>query len=246
MTFFRKSLFCGVSLQSYSCVVPVKSEPNDIPLNMNALPPGMPVNHSYFAFKEHSDYKGFKVYTKDLTFLLRLLLTSKQSGVLFVESCGQNGSDGSSWQGQFQLDNGVVALCLVRSKTDGQVLFTNEEAVLWLTRQGRLEWHMGEDAQSEDVLLPSLPHYEESRREQPLQEVMQSPLVQSKQSKGIPLRTVRGNTAPVNTFATREQLQVFALVDGRRTIEEIVRLLHKQPDAVIRILQELQTMGFVA
>jgi hypothetical protein len=193
--------------------------------------------------------KDSKVYTKDLTFLLRLLQTSRQSGTLFVESYGPNGSDEAIWQGQFQLANGVVISCLVRNKTDRQVLFIGEEAVLWLTRQGKLEWRMEEGTQTRDVMLPSHPRQEEDRREQPRSEVMesvQSPLVWSKQLRSVPLRTVRGNAAPVGAFASREQLQVFALVDGRRTIEEIVRLLHKQPDAVIRILQDLQAIGFIA
>jgi len=168
--------------------------------------------------------------------------------MLFVEPPGQNGSDASNWQGQFQLNNGVVTSCLVRNKTDGQILFTHEEAVHWLTRQGKLEWRMGEDTQSKDVLLLSPPRYELAQREQQRQETIediQSPLVRSKQLRKIPLRTLRGNSAPVSAFSSREQLQVFALIDGRRTIEEIVRLLHKQSDTVIRILQELQTIGFV-
>jgi hypothetical protein len=190
------------------------------------------------------------VYTKDLSFLLRLLQTSRQSGTLFVESYGPNGSDEAIWQGQFQLANGAVTSCLVCNKADRQVLFVGEEAVLWLTRQGKLEWRMEEGGvQAKDGMPSSYPRYDEDRREQPrseMMEVVQSPLVRSKQLRGVPVRTVRGNAAPVSAFASREQLQVFALVDGRRTIEEIVRLLHKQPDVVIRILQDLQAIGFIA
>ncbi|MBV9230278.1 MAG: hypothetical protein JOZ18_13275 [Chloroflexi bacterium] len=169
--------------------------------------------------------------------------------MLLVESPAQNGTDGANWQGQFRLANGAVVSCLVRNKTDGQVLLTNEEAVLWLTRQGRLEWHMEEDAPVTDALLPSLPQYEEAQRDQPREEVievLQSPLIWEKQLRYIPLRTIRGNAAPVSAFVSREQRQVFALVDGQRTIGEIVRLLHKPPDAVLRVLQELQAAGFVA
>jgi hypothetical protein len=191
------------------------------------------------------------VYTKDLTFLLRLLQTSRQSGTLFVESYGPNGSDEAIWQGQFQLVNGAVTSCLVCNKADRQVLFVGEEAVLWLTRQGKLEWRMEEGGvQTKDGMSSSYPRYEEDRKEQAhsesVEEAVQSPLVRSKQLKGVPLRTVRGNAASVGAFVSREQLQVFALVDGQRTIEEIVRLLHKQPDVVIRILQDLQAIGFIA
>jgi hypothetical protein len=189
------------------------------------------------------------VYTKDLTFLLRLLQTSKQNGTLYVESSEQNGSGGGIWQGQFQLANGMVISCLVRNKTDEQVLFTNEEAVVWLTRQGRLEWHVEDGTQARDSRLLPHPQYEEDQREEPRSEgieVVQSSLVHNKQLRSIPIRTIRGNTALMSAFTSREQLQVFALVDGRRTIEEIVRLLHKHPDAVIRILLDLQSIGFIA
>jgi len=188
------------------------------------------------------------VYTKDLTFLLRLLHTSKQSGILFVEALEQSRLNGMDWQGQFQLENGIVKSCLVRNKADGQVLRRNEEAVYWLTQQGKLAWHMEEQVQSTGALLPALPQSKEALREQ-LQddaaEDPQPPLAWEKQLKAIPLRTFSGNNAPVSAFASREQRQVFALVDGRRTIEEIVHLLHKHPDAVVRILHELQLKGFI-
>lgn len=188
------------------------------------------------------------MYTKDLTFLLRLLHTSKQSGILFVEALEQGRSNGLDWQGQFQLENGVVKSCLVCNKADGQELYRNEEAVHWLTLQGKLEWHMEEYAQSTGALLPALPQSKETPGEQLQDEAAedpQSPLVWGKQLKEIPLRTFSGNNAPVSAFASREQRQVFALVDGRRTIEGIVRLLHKPPDVVMRVLHELQLKGFI-
>jgi len=188
------------------------------------------------------------VYTKDLTFLLRLLHTSKQSGTLFVEALDQGRSNGLGWQGQFQLENGIVKSCLVRNKADGQVLHHNEEAVHWLTLQGKLEWHMEEHAQSTDALLPVLPQSKEASRGQLQDEAaedLQPPLAWEKQLKEIPRRTFSGNNAPVSSFASREQRQVFALVDGRRTIEGIVHLLHKPPDVVVRILHELQLKGLI-
>ena len=53
-------------------------------------------------------------------------------------------------------------------------------------------------------------------------------------------RTELGNKAPGFALSSRELRQVFALVDGHRTVEEIVRLLHKSPDSVIRLLNELK------
>jgi len=187
--------------------------------------------------------EGMKVYTKDITFLLRLLQTSKQSGMLFVERPGPNES---TWQGQFRLDKGVMMSCLVRNKTDGQVLLSNDEAVRWLISQGRLTWHLEEDAPFLPLLLPAPPPHEEAKKEQRQVEDALPSFVWRKELGSIPQRTKKGLDAPVNAFASREHRQVFALVDGQRTVEEIVYLLHKPPDSIVRLLRELQVAGFIA
>lgn len=184
------------------------------------------------------------MYTKDLTFLLRLLHTSKQSGILLVEPLEQGRANGLDWQGQFQLENGVVTSCLVRNKADGQVLRLNEEALHWLTLQGKLEWQMEEHTPSAGALLPSLPPPKEEPQDEAIED-LQTPLAWGKQLREIPQRTFNGMNVPVNALASRDHRQVFALVDGRRSIEEIVRLLHKPPDVVVRVLQELQIRGFI-
>jgi predicted transcriptional regulator len=50
---------------------------------------------------------------------------------------------------------------------------------------------------------------------------------------------------PSNAFASREHRQVFALVDGQRTIEEIAHLLHRPSDVIVGVLQELRAAGFI-
>ncbi len=105
-----------------------------------------------------------EVYTKDLTFLLRLLQSSKQSGILLVEAPG-GAQQGLSWQGQFQLENGTVKSCMVLDMKNRLVLFSNDEAVNWLISQGRLEWRIEENAQPTSPLPPSLPQLERPRAE---------------------------------------------------------------------------------
>src|SRR5215831_8138013 len=73
-----------------------------------------------------------QVYTKDLTFLLRLLGSSKQSGILLVEAPGPNESP---WQGRFQLNSGMVISCVLLNKADGRAVLRNEEALAWITSQ---------------------------------------------------------------------------------------------------------------
>ncbi len=66
-----------------------------------------------------------------------------------------------------------------------------------------------------------------------------------KRRREIFQRTQRGNNALVNAFPSRDHRQVFALVDGRRSIEEIVMLLHRPPEVILRLLQELYMGGFI-
>ena len=182
------------------------------------------------------------MYTKDITFLLRLLQTSKQSGVLFVEPFGQQES---SWQGLFQLENGVVQSCFIRRKADGQVGLRNDDALRWLTTQGRLEWRLDEQASFPGASPPALPAPEQSRSVQrPFQERAPA-AVWGNQLERIPQRTQKGKVVPVNALASRDHRQVFALVDGRRTIGEIVALLHKPPEAVISMLEQLRAIGLI-
>ena len=182
------------------------------------------------------------MYTRDITFLLRLLQTSKQSGVLSVEPPGP---PEASWQGLFQLDAGVVKACLIRSKIDGHLLLGNEEALHWLTNQGRLEWHLEEDGQFPGAAPPALQAPEERRRMQRSAEEAPPVVGWSQQLARIPQRTQKGKVVPVNALASRDHRQVFALVDGRRSIEEIVTLLGRPPDIVIRLLQELRAIGLI-
>lgn len=182
------------------------------------------------------------MYTKDITFLLRLLHTSKQSGILFVEAPGQ---DELPWQGEFQLRQGMVLSCLVRNKADGRVLLSNNEALHWLTRQGKLSWRVEEDAQSPAPSPHPPPPDEQERGEKRVAGDAPPPAPWRNQYRAVPQRTQKGKVVPVNVFASRDHRQVLTLVDGQRTVEEIVQLLHKPPDAVIRILQELQASGFI-
>lgn len=183
------------------------------------------------------------MYTKDIAALLRLLWTSKQSGMLFVEPLEQQGP---SWQGLFHLDKGAVKSCVVRAKADGRVLLSNDEAIRWLISQGKLNWNLEEDTQSQNLSVPLLPSPEEAQSNRGPDDYARPVFPPKHQLESIPKRTQKGEALPLNAFASREHRQVFTLVDGRRTIEEIIYLLHKSPAAVLTILQELQMAGLIA
>jgi hypothetical protein len=181
--------------------------------------------------------------TKDITFLLRLLGSSKQSGVLFVEAPGP---DESPWQGQFQLNNGTVISCALLNKADGRLVLTNEDALAWITRQGKLSWHLEEAAPPLEPAFQLLPPGGETPRGgRHREEYLPPPPLPRNQPGTIPQRTPKGKLVPGNTFASREHRQVFALVDGQRTIEEIAQLLHRPSDFIISVLQELRAAGFI-
>jgi hypothetical protein len=169
--------------------------------------------------------------------------------MLYVEAAGQNETAEENWQGQFQLENGLVLSCLVCAKTDGQILLVNDEAIRWLTAQGRLEWQIEElTSQANQFLLPP-PQYPARTREQPdtTPAIPALPVASwEKQYKGVPIRAIQGNNAPLSAFSSREERQVYALIDGRRSVEEVIRLLHKPPELVMRVLQDLQAKGFIA
>lgn len=183
------------------------------------------------------------MYTKDITALLRLLWTSKQSGMLFVEPLEQHGP---SWQGVFHLDKGTVKSCVVRTPADGHVLLSNDDAIRWLIGQGKLNWNLEEDVQQHNPSVPLLPTPENGQQHRQPDDYARPVVPPQNQLDRIPKRTQKGDALPLNAFASREHRQVFTLVDGRRTIDEIISLLHKSPAAVLAILQELQTAGLIA
>ena len=163
--------------------------------------------------------------------------------MLFVEPLEQQGP---SWQGVFHLDKGTVKSCVVRTKADGRVLLSNDEAIRWLISQGKLNWNLEEATQPQNPSTPLLPPPEEGHSNRGPDDYARPVFPPKHQLDSIPKRTQKGEALSLNAFASREHRQVFTLIDGRRTIEEIIYLLHKSPAAVLAILQELQTAGLIA
>src|SRR5690349_16550786 len=94
--------------------------------------------------------------TRDLTNILQLMQTSRQSGDLTVEPLEQ---DGIHWQGYFRLVDGQITKCQISNKANGQVVLRGEEALRWAinSKHGKLAWSLEEDVQSPDLSLPLLP-----------------------------------------------------------------------------------------
>jgi hypothetical protein len=201
-----------------------------------------------------------QVYTtKDPVNLLQLLHTARKSGELFVRPL--EWQNGISWQAWFQLLDGQIVSCLIRNEVSGQILLRNHGAMHWLfnSQHGNLEWMLKEATQTPAPLL-LLPTYSSSKRDEynyndtldvrtPIQYNEDnshiSQVVHKEQLEIVCRRTVQSKYTPTDILSSREQLQIFSLVNGHRTAAEIARLLHKSPDVILHVLNDLHTIGLI-
>jgi hypothetical protein len=72
-----------------------------------------------------------------------------------------------------------------------------------------------------------------------------SPASQTARLELVPRRTEKGRYVLGEALTSREQRQVFALIDGQRNVNAIIHLLHKTPELVLHILNELGAMGII-
>ncbi len=217
------------------------------------------------------DLKGCDVYTKDLASLLQLLSVSGQSGLLRLEPL-EPARDREPWHAHFILSAGEIVTCQVLSKVDGRELISGSVAIQRLTQLGPLSWSLEEmpATRNQPRVFPSAvdnPPYYYGAGSPPVSPRGQepngsgppvfpyareqstdgrSPFEQMKQPTVlIPRRTASGEYATVNSSWPRDHRLVFALVDGHRTLEEIAALIHKAPDTVARVLDDLQSIGVI-
>lgn len=174
------------------------------------------------------------MYTKDFASLLELLSVSGQSGMLIVE---QPEYEGIPWQAQLTLVEGKVTSCLLCNKVAGRVLLRDAEVTRWLSAQGKLYWRLEEIAQNQAEQLSQAtvsPSTDTVFPAQPAPRFITAPY-----------RTPRGMQVAMDRSWSREHRLVFALVDGRRTIAEIAALLHKPPEQVVQVLNDLRAGGLI-
>jgi len=185
------------------------------------------------------------VYTKDLTSLLQLLKVSEQTTLLRLEPPEPTGEE---WYALLSLVRGDVTRCQVLRVRDEALLFDGPAALRWLITLGRLSYE--EMASPLGLIRPVPPPPQtqplaSTQSEQVSAKSMQ-PFIQAVQKSvraGKPHRTTRGDQEGVAGITEREHRQVFLLVDGLHTPEEIADLLHKSPDRVRQVLVDLQRQG---
>lgn len=189
------------------------------------------------------------MYTKDLNSLLQLLQVSEQSAVLHIEPPEITGE---AWYARLTLVGGNVTMCQVLRMRDEVLLSNGPAALRWLTTLGKLSYE--EEKQSPPGLVqqllppspqnhPPVSHDEEGLSAKTLQPFIQA--VQENRRAGKPRRTALGEREGVVASIEREHRQVFLLVDGLHTLEEIAELLHKSPDRIRQVLADLYRQGLI-
>lgn len=160
------------------------------------------------------------MYTPDLSSLLRMLVETRATEVLATERAGPEGP----WQAQLTVIEGQVTSCHVQSSVYGPGLLSGGEALGWLASQGNLLWER----------VASTP-----------QRIVRASQAASPQPHAVPRRLARVAQGEVHAWS-RKQRQVFALVDGSRSIERIAVILCQPSYVVEGIVHELQVRGVVA
>jgi len=189
------------------------------------------------------------VNVNDLTSLLWILKMSRQSGVVLVELREMKGRPtGEPWQAYLYLTEGKAVACYVYSKRDGRLLFSNEEAMRWLTKWGQREfaWVALTPEQSRSFHLPQqsatpqrlLPPPKRAAPAQRLDEVL--PM----SNKVVPQRLVLVEQDVMRSLP-RNHRRVLALVDGKRSVEKIAAMLRLPLKNVEAVLSDLHKAGAI-
>jgi hypothetical protein len=191
------------------------------------------------------------VYTKDLASLLNLLSVSSQSGTLRIESAD---ADKHEWFAMVSLQEGKIMACSLLSKQDGRQLLTGQHVIDALTHAGPLSWNLETAAHRRNLPSPSGPVSEDaqqkrsSERKQILHQSRQLNRDMPAGQTGVqlvPHRTMQGSHAASSGSWPREHRQVFALIDGHHSVEDLSRLLHKPLHELLPIVYQLRGAGFI-
>ncbi|HET8845852.1 MAG TPA: hypothetical protein VFN35_30590 [Ktedonobacteraceae bacterium] len=187
------------------------------------------------------------MYTKNLNNLMRLLQTSRQSGLLIVELAEQ---DEVHWQGKIHFVSGQLTSCYVYRKVDNHILLSDNEALNWLSTQIKLNWHMEEEESSyadmhDHQLLP--PPQDNPRINRGYGNMPPAAVnyVLSLSPVWIPRRSQKGMVTSAQSLETIDHLRTFTLVNGQNSVDGIARLLRKPIREIAVILESLRERDLI-
>ena len=164
------------------------------------------------------------MYTGDLAKLLGMLKETRANDVIYTKWTGR----GEPWQAQLTLLGGRVTFCHVWSSTDGHSLLTNGQAIRWLANRGNLIWERAASTQ-----------------QQPSHSLLRTSQADLLSPFEVPQRLMQVGQEEMRSWV-HKQRQVFALVDGQRSIERIAAILCQPFMVVEGIALELQSKGVIA
>jgi hypothetical protein len=121
------------------------------------------------------------------------------------------------------LGQGHIQRCTIRTR-DGLLLAQDGEALKTLEQLGNLEWQVQELSGSGENWPPT--DSKEQKQEQ-------------RTGQHLPRRRVAALSLVQQQALSRRHRQVFALVNGARSVASIATLLHLSPEEVTRLLGEL-------
>ena len=171
-------------------------------------------------------WKGPCVYSSDLNTILRMLKRTQHHWVVHLQwPETEEAGSGAAWQAELFFVEGKVITCHVSSRVDGHLLLMDQQALRWLASLQHFTWRL------EPFTPPQAPA--------PIFSSTQAPLVQQ-----VPRRIMQAEQGVMNAWS-RKQRQIFGLVDGSRTVEQIATILHQPPPVVAEILNDLQAMGVI-
>ena len=166
------------------------------------------------------------MYSNDLESLLQLL--TGRNGMLYLEP-SRDAETIEPWHASLLLAEGRVITCDLRNEANDRILLSGVQAITWLANVGSLSWRLEEPFHAlRQLANPSTLPIQHMRQYESL----------------IPKRTVEGGQTMMISWS-RRQRQVFALVDGMRSVEKIAALLRYPPELVEEVLNELQALGVI-
>jgi len=193
------------------------------------------------------------VYTEHISHVLSLLDLSAQSGVLILTPT-EHPAEGS-WQACCELREGRILTCTVSQTNDQRIIARGELAIAWLRAwQGGMYWQVeerdptfGQRAGVPDGARLSDRSIRPGRIVNTEDQPRISPSTFGPTAFGPrPRRTLLGQQGAPFQAWPRLQRQVFALIDGERSLAEIARLLaNRSFNEVEQTLQELRTAGYI-
>lgn len=191
--------------------------------------------------------------TNDYVSLLWILKMSRQNGVVHVELPKAKRIEmGEPWRARLHLVEGRVVKCYVHSQVDGRRLLSDDEAMRWLAQWGQCEL-----AWSPEVftLYQTAPHpvlrpapaglLPPARHIEPPQRASQpAGLLPAARQDAPPQRIVQVGQGLLRSWP-RKHRQVFALVDGKRSVGQIAAMLKLPRTVVEEIVNDLQSLGVI-